>query len=440
MAPQTTRTTVAVSGGGPAGMMLGLLLARAGVEVTVLEKHADFFNDFRGDTVHPSTLRILADLGLAEEVERIPHRKVREVTVGSDHEGFVRADLSSVPGEYGYIAMIPQWDFLDMLAREAKRYPHFRLVMNATSTNLLNGDGGVRGLEYSDGEGTHRLRSVLTVSADGRHSGLRGRAGLHPRKLGSPMDVLWLRVSRGSEQVEGLNGRRGSGTMAFAIDRGEYWQIAYVIRKGGFDELCQQPVERLQERLRELLPFLGERVREVSDWKKVALLNVGLDRLERWYAPGYLCIGDAAHAMTPVGGVGINLAVHDAVATANLLSEPLLRAQGEPDRFDRTLNPEFLARVQRRRWFPDMGTQRVQQLIQRGLFTADPSDGTDAPSSSSRSLTKTVLESDGGARVATWLYSRLITRVMMRGLRSERVRSPLTASPEPHACQGNTGR
>lgn len=439
MLPPSTKTTVAVSGGGPAGMMLGLLLARAGIEVTVLEKHADFFNDFRGDTVHPSTLQILEDLGLAEEARRIPHRKVREVTVGSDHEGSVRADLSSVPGEYGYIAMIPQWDFLDMLAREAKRYPHFRLVMNATSTNLLSGNGGVRGLEYSDGTETHRLRSVLTVSADGRHSRLRGLAGLRPRTLGSPMDVLWLRVSRGSEQVEGLNGRRGPGTMAFAIDRGEYWQIAYVIRKGGFDELRRQPVERLQDRLRELLPFLGDRVREVSDWEKVALLNVGLDRLERWYAPGYLCIGDAAHAMTPVGGVGINLAVHDAVATANLLVEPLLRAQAAPDRFDRTLNPEFLARVQRRRWFPDMGTQRVQQLIQRGLFTADPSDGTDGSPSWSGTLTKTVLESEKGARAATWLYSRLITKVMMRGLRPERVRSPIAASPGSHSFQGDAG-
>lgn len=414
-------------------MMLGLLLARAGIDVTVVEKHKDFFNDFRGDTVHPSTLQILDDLGLAEEIERIPHRKVRQVTVGSDHAGFIRADLSPVPGNHGHIAMVPQWDFLDMLAREARRYPGFRLVMGATSMGLLRWNGSVRGLEYSDTEGTHGLQAVLTVSADGRHSTLRGMAGLRSRSLGSPMDVLWLRVSRGTERVEGLNGRRGHGTMAFAIDRGEYWQIAYVIRKGGFDVLRQQPVELLQERLRELMPFLGDRVREISGWDKVALLNVGLDRLEQWYVPGYLCIGDAAHAMTPVGGVGINLAVHDAVATANLLAEPLRRAQADPHRFDRTLNSELLARVQRRRWFPDMGTQRVQQFIQRGLFTGGSTDEAGASHSRGEVLSKTLLESSTGAKAVTWLYSRLITKVMMQGLRPERVRSPLVPPPDPSA-------
>nr|QOP59281.1 FAD-binding oxygenase [Nocardiopsis sp.] len=412
-------------------MMLGLLLARAGVDVTVLEKHADFFNDFRGDTVHPSTLQVLEDIGLGEEVNRIPHRKVRKVTVGSEHAGTIEADLGSVPGSHPYISMIPQWDFLDMLAREARRYPNFRLLMNATSTLLLRKGDAVRGVEYTDPEGTHRLRSVLTVSADGRNSRLREFAGLRPRRLGSPMDVLWLRVSRASEQVEGLNGRTGEGTMAFAIDRGDYWQIAYVIRKGGFDALRREPVERLQERLRELLPFLGDRVSEVSDWEKVALLNVGLDRLERWYTPGYLCIGDAAHAMTPVGGVGINLAVQDAVAAANILAGPLSRAQRHPDRFERTFNPEFLARVQRRRWFPDTGTQRVQQFIQRELFgqviprpESEPDASAPGSSAPDSSLTRAVLSSETGSKAATWLYSRIITRVMMRGLRPETVTSP----------------
>ncbi|XVQ14171.1 FAD-dependent oxidoreductase [Spirillospora sp. CA-255316] len=417
-------TTVAISGGGPAGMMLGLLLARAGVEVTVLEKHADFFNDFRGDTLHPSTRTVLDELGLGEEVERIPHRKVRKVTVGRDSTS-IEVDLSALPLDHPYIAMVPQWDFLDMLARRARTYPGFRLVMEAESTDLLYRGGAVRGLRYTDGGGEHELRSVLTVSADGRRSALRERAGLWPRVLGSSMDVLWLRVPRGDERVEGLNGRTEHGTMAFAIDRGDYWQIAYVIRKGGFDGLRAEPVDGLRERLRGLLPFLGDRVRAIESWDDVALLDVRLERLERWYRPGYLCIGDAAHAMTPVGGVGINLAVQDAVAAANLLAEPLLRAQRDPSRFERTLNPELLARVQRRRWFPDAGTQQLQRFIQRELFgTVVPAatDGDAAPAP--RRMLEAALRTPAGAKVATGLYSRLMSRIMMRGLRPEHVTSP----------------
>ncbi|GAB3483309.1 FAD-dependent oxidoreductase [Nocardiopsis coralliicola] len=423
-------TTVAISGGGPAGMMLGLLLARAGVDVTVVEKHSDFFNDFRGDTLHPSTRTVLDQIGLGAEVERIPHRKVRRITVGRD-SAEISADLAALSLEHPYIAMVPQWDFLEMLARRARSYPGFRLLMAAESTELIREGAAVRGLRFSDGYGVHDLRSVLTVSADGRRSPLREQVGLHPHSLGSPMDVLWLRVSRGDEQVEGLNGRAERGAMAFAIDRGDYWQIAFVIGKGGFDGLRAGPVEGLQSRLSTLLPFLGQRVQEIRAWDDVALLDVRLERLARWHRPGYLCIGDAAHAMTPVGGVGINLAVQDAVATANLLAEPLARAQRDPRRLAKTLNPELLAQVQRRRNLPSVGTQMVQQFMQRELFgSVVPGTAENGRPPAHRRLADAALGSPAGARAANRVYSALISRVMLRGLRPEHVASPEQAVPD----------
>ncbi|MUL43920.1 FAD-dependent oxidoreductase [Streptomonospora sp. PA3] len=419
----TDKTTVAIAGGGPAGIMLGLLLARAGVDVTVLEKHRDFLRDFRGDTVHPSTLQVLDELGLAEELEKRPHRKVTSLTVGRSGDPIVQADLASLPGRFPYVAMMPQWDFLDMLTDHARAYPGFRLLMNAEAVGIAEEDSAVRGIRYrertegEDGGGReHELRAVLSIAADGRDSGLRDAAGMVPTELGAPMDVLWLRVPRGSADPSGLNGSLGEGAMAVAIDRGEYWQIAFLIPKGGFEAVRAEPIASFQETLLGLLPFLGDNVREIDDWSKVAFLNVTQDRLERWYRPGLLAIGDAAHAMTPVGGVGINLAIQDAVATANLLSRPLLEAQSDPDRFAKTLNPELLARVQRRRRMPTVGTQAVQQLLQRQVISRALAADAELP---------LLLRAIGG----TGPWSAVIARVMMYGLRPEHVRSAAVATP-----------
>ncbi|MFC3999840.1 FAD-dependent oxidoreductase [Nocardiopsis sediminis] len=423
----TDTTTVAISGGGPAGIMLGLLLARAGVEVTVLEKHGDFIRDFRGDTVHPSTLELLDELGLGEELERIPHRNATRLTIGAAEQPFVAADLSRYPWPHPYIALIPQWDFLNMLVEHARRYSGFRLLMRAEATAPIEEDGAVRGLRYiqrgEDGSEEEReLHAVLTVSADGRRSRLRDAAGLVPVDLGAPMDVLWLRVSRDPDAPEvGLNGRLGTGAMAVAIDRGDYWQVAYLIPKDadGADDVRTRSIEEFQERLLEVLPFLGEKnVREIDGWDKVAYLEVGLDRLRRWFRPGYLCIGDAAHTMSPIGGVGINLAIQDAVASANLLSEPLLRAQADPRRFERTLNPALLARVQQRRWAATAGTQLFQQVIQRQVIRRVLS-ATEEPH------IPFPLRTAPGIRG----WSRVVARVMMQGIRPEHIHSPERSAP-----------
>lgn len=413
MAPTET-TTVAVSGAGPAGIMLGLLLARAGVDVTVCEKHADFLRDFRGDTVHPSTLEILDELGLGTEMARLPQRRIDRLRVGTAEEAFVDVDLGDLPSPHPYLAMVPQWDFLGMLAEHARRYPTFRLHTETESTGLLREDGAVRGLRCTSPEGRRDIRAVLTIAADGRNSPLRAAAGLVPTELGAPMDVLWLRLSRSTDDPEGLAGGIGRGAMAAAIDRGDYWQIAYLIPKGGYARMRARPVEHLRDGLRDALPFLSDRVAEVGSWEEVAFLNVGLDRLSRWYRPGLLCLGDAAHTMTPVGGVGINLAVQDAVAAANLLSAPLRRAQEDPDRFTRTLNPGFLARVQRRRQWPTVGTQALQRAVQRQVISRALSGDPELPAFSPPVR----------ALAGTRAWSRLVGRVLMLGLRPEHVQTP----------------
>jgi 2-polyprenyl-6-methoxyphenol hydroxylase-like FAD-dependent oxidoreductase len=368
--PEAQTTTCAISGGGPAGMMLGLLLARAGVQVTVLEKHADFLRDFRGDTVHPSTLRLMDELGLVQELENIPHQNLTAIRIATPTRLLVEADLSGFPASwrYRYVAMIPQWDFLDLLAEHGRRYPTFRLLMEAETLGPIERDGAVAGLRYRDADGEHDLRAVLTVAADGRRSDLRRAADMVPAELGAPMDVLWLRIPRRPGDESGLVGYIGQGEMAVMIDRADYWQLAFLIPKGSYGQLRAQGLEDFRQRLAGLLPFVADRVYEIDDWKKVAFLEVGLDRLKRWDRPGLLAIGDAAHTMSPIGGVGINLAVQDAVATANLLAEPLHRAQDDPARFDRTLNPELVRRVQRRRNLPTVGTQLVQRAIQRRVI------------------------------------------------------------------------
>ncbi|MGH3905148.1 MAG: FAD-dependent oxidoreductase [Pseudonocardiaceae bacterium] len=348
------RTTCCVVGGGPAGMMLGLLLARAGIAVTVLEKHGDFLRDFRGDTVHPSTLTLLDELGLGAQFAQIPHRLVEQAQVQVGDDLVQVGDFRHIPGPHKHLAFVPQWDFLDLLADAARVEPTFTLRMSTEATGLLTEDGRVAGVRYRADGTTGELRADLTVACDGRRSRLRDSAGLHARSFGVPMDVWWFRLPRHEGDPVGVAARFGAGYGMVLIDRGDYFQCAYLIRKGSDAALRAEGIEAFRRRVGAMIPWLADRTGAVHDWADVALLDVRLDRLRRWSAEGLLCIGDAAHAMSPVGGVGINLAIQDAVAAARLLAEPLLRG---------TLNRRHLDRVQLRRWAPAALTQAVQRAI-----------------------------------------------------------------------------
>jgi 2-polyprenyl-6-methoxyphenol hydroxylase-like FAD-dependent oxidoreductase len=349
-----------IAGGGPAGAMLALLLARSGVEVTLLEKHADFLRDFRGDTIHPSTLQVLDEIGLAEEFHALPHHKVHGVTMRTDQGPIQMTDLHGLPGKYDYIAFVPQWDFLNLLTSAAARYPTFRLLMRAEATGLIREGGVVRGLRYRDPAGEHEIRATLTVAADGRGSDLRRAAGLVPREFGAPMDVVWFRLPREQGDPDEVFGRVSAGGMMVAINRATHWQLAYVIPKGGFDRLRAEGVERFRERVGRLVPFLADRMTLVGGFGDVSVLAVAINRLRRWHLPGLLFIGDAAHAMSPVFGVGINLAVQDAVAAANLLAGPLRAGAEIPE--------ALLHRVQQRRLPPTVVTQFAQRIAQNRLI------------------------------------------------------------------------
>ncbi len=352
---QVLTTRCAIAGGGPAGMMLGLLLARAGVEVVVLEKHADFLRDFRGDTVHPSTMEVLRELGLLEEFLALPHRKIHGVVGRFAGEPVRLSDFSHLPVAAPFIAMVPQWHFLDFLAKHARRYPGFGLRMEAEVVDVRREAGRVTGLRVETPEGPLELRSDLVVGADGRHSTVRDRAGLEVREYGSPIDVLWFRLSRRPDDPDQLLGHFGRNHVLAIFDRGDYWQCAFVIPKGAFETLRRGDLDQLRRQVAGLSPLLHDRVAELRSWADLKLLTVQIDRLRQWCRPGLLCIGDAAHAMSPIGGVGINLAIQDAVAAANLLA-PVLR-RGPP-----TL--EDLRRVQRRRELPTRLIQRAQIHIQ----------------------------------------------------------------------------
>ena len=348
-----------IAGGGPAGMMLGFLLARAGVDTIVLEKHADFLRDFRGDTVHPSTLEVMHELGLLEEFLRRPHQKLSRIEGQVGGQPIVMADFSHLPVQCKFIAFMPQWDFLDFLAQHGRRLPGFRLMMQAEATALLEDAGRVVGVQARTAQGPLEIRAALTVAADGRHSVLRDQAGLEVRDFGAPMDVLWMRLSRRPGDPPNTLGRINAGRVFVTLDRGDYWQCAYVIPKGGNDALRRDGIESFRENVAAVAPFLRERVGELRGWDDVKLLTVQVNRLRRWHRPGLLCIGDAAHAMSPIGGVGINLAIQDAVAAANALAAPLSRgAVGNAD----------LEAVQRRRQFPTRMTQRMQLFLQRRVI------------------------------------------------------------------------
>jgi 2-polyprenyl-6-methoxyphenol hydroxylase-like FAD-dependent oxidoreductase len=357
---ESLSTTCVIAGGGPAGMMLGLLLARAGVDVTVLEKHRDFLRDFRGDTVHPSTLQLMDELGLLQDFLALPHARIGHVTVEFGRERFTIGDFTNLPPPGNFIALMPQWDFLDFLAREAKKYPHFHLLMETEAKDLIAQGERIAGVLAKGPGGNIQIRAGLTVAADGRHSALREKSGLAVKDIGAPFDILWLSLPwRAGDPVD-LVGRIQGGVFLVMIYRGDYWQCAYGIPKGGFDKLRAEGIGAFKARLKSIAGFAAARVDEaIQSFDQVRLLTVTVNRLTQWARPGLLCIGDAAHAMSPAGGVGINLAIQDAVAAANILA-PVMR-RGVPRLAD-------LRKVQKRRQFPTKVIQAIQVRAQEMML------------------------------------------------------------------------
>jgi 2-polyprenyl-6-methoxyphenol hydroxylase-like FAD-dependent oxidoreductase len=341
-------------------MMLGFLLARAGVEVVVLEKHADFLRDFRGDTVHPSTLELMYELGLLDEFLKEPHRKVQKLSGQIGAERVPMADFSHLPTHCKFIVLMPQWHFLNFLARQGKRYGAFNLRMKAEATDLIEERGRVIGLRANTPDGTLTIRADLVVGCDGRHSTVRAKAGLQSDDYGAPMDVLWFRISRKDSDETDAFGHIEAGKIMVMLDRGDYWQCAYVIPKGGIERIKAEGLEAFRQRVLSMSPFLGDRVGELKSWDDVKLLSVTVDRLRQWWRPGLICIGDAAHAMSPIGGVGINIAVQDAVAAANRLAAPFKAGQ---------VTDDDLRAIERRRSLPVRFTQWLQLTIQKRVIS-----------------------------------------------------------------------
>jgi 2-polyprenyl-6-methoxyphenol hydroxylase-like FAD-dependent oxidoreductase len=401
---QHERTDLCIAGGGPAGMVAGLLFARAGIRTTVLEKHADFLRDFRGDTVHPSTLRLFHEMGLLQRLLRRPHNKVHDISAYVGGRLVRVADFSRFDPRWNFIALMPQWEFLDFVASEAAAYPHFRLLMQAQATGLAMHGGRVHGLVCEIEGETRRIDAKLVIAADGRHSVLREEAELPLRALGAPMDVFWFRLPKQATRDNRTTGVFAAGRIMALIDRGDYWQCAYVFAKGEAPRVRERGIEAFREEVAQVAHFVEPRVDALLGWDDVKLLTVALDRLERWHRPGLLVIGDAAHAMSPIGGVGINVAIQDAVAAANILA-PAFASEASID--------ARLARVRARRMLSVRATQAFQRAAQQRIIS--PLLAGEAPSRPPRALRM--------LQRFAWLQ-RLPAAFLGFGLRPEHVRSP----------------
>ena len=360
-ASEKIQTRCCIAGGGPAGMIAGFLLARAGVEVVVLEKHADFLRDFRGDTIHPSTLELMHELGILQEFLQRPHQELQQIGAQIDDLAVTVGDFSHLPTHCKFIALMPQWDFLNFIAEQAKAFPNFHLRMESEVIDLIEENRNIVGVRAKTPRGAIAVRAMLTIGADGRHSIVRERAGFQVIDLGAPIDVLWMRVPRHPDDPHQTLGRFHAGKILVTLNRDDYWQCAYVIPKGGFEIIKQNGLQAFRDDLAGVAPFLRDRTSELHDWNDVKLLSVAVDRLQQWFRSGLLCIGDSAHAMSPIGGVGINLAIQDAVAAANALAKPLLRD---------AVTDDILGKIQQRREFPTRMTQRLQVFAHKRFIAA----------------------------------------------------------------------
>ena len=403
---RTIKVRCCIVGGGPAGMMLGYLLGRAGIDVVVLEKHADFFRDFRGDTVHPSTLQVMDELGLIDGFLRLPHQRLQKMDGLFGSTPVRIADLGRLRVKYNFIAFMPQWDFLNFLRESGKRFASLKVMMNTEAVDLIRRGDAIAGVRAKTPEGVIDIEADLTVACDGRHSLVRERAGLEVEEFGAPMDVLWFRAGRRPDEIENVFARVDPGKMMVTFDRGDYWQCAYIIAKGQFDAVKARGLQALLDDVVRMAPILKAGIAEVKSWDDVKLLTVAINRLKRWTRPGLLCIGDAAHAMSPVGGVGVNLAVQDAVATANILAAKLVQGYRSEEELDE---------VRKRREFPVRVTQRMQVVAQNNIIS--------------------MALKPGGEPLQVPLVMRLVTampwlqgitaRFVGLGVRPEHVRSPV---------------
>ncbi len=402
---QTLTTQCCIVGGGPAGMMLGFLLARAGIHVTVLEKHADFFRDFRGDTIHPSTMQLMHELDLLDDFLKVPHQEIKQLYAVFNGKVLGIADFTHLPVAKPVLGLMPQWDFLEFLKSKALKYPTFKLLVNAEATNVIKNGERIIGVIAETKEGVLNVQADLVIATDGRRSIMRQKAGLNVIESGAPIDVLWFRFSRKNDDPAQTLGRFDHGRIMILLNRDEYWQCAYIIDKDGFEKIKQNGLPSFCQQLTEVSPFLADRMHELKGWDDIKLLSVEIDHLENWYTNGLLCIGDAAHAMSPIGGVGINLALQDAVATANILYKPLQQ--------NKLITPDMLKSVQKRRTFPIKVIQKLQINIQKGIMSRRSSNHTnEKPPLIMRLLNKFPL------------LQRLPARIIGMGIRAEHIKSP----------------